>query len=155
MKKLIAAVLSVIITLLIVGCTPKNITEPSGEDVGTVAIGLGKSYIYSVDEGKFSTYEAGKVIAEDKIGDKIDDVTVTAGWRDNEEMTWLPQETLRGEAYSIDGISDDIAVAIKFIDEGEALTTTHYYVITNPNADLTSVEEYVIHPGFPNNAGDE
>jgi len=155
MKKLIAAVLSIIMVLLIVGCSPKNITESSGDDTGTIAIGLGKSYIYSVDESRFSTYEGGKVIAEDKIGDKIEDITVTAGWRDNEEMTWLPLETLRGEVYSIDGISEDVAVALKFIDKGEALTTTHYYVITNPNADLTAVEEYVIHPGFPNNASDE
>ena len=49
----------------------------------------------------------------------------------------------------------DIAVALKFLDKGEAVTTTHYYVILNPNADWSVVEEYVIAPIVPNNPGDE
>ena len=155
MKKLIAVILSVVMMLLIVGCVSKNITEPSDEDIGSIALGLGESYVYGIEKGKFSSYTSGKVISEDKIGEKIEDVSVAAGWRNNTEMTWISQETLRAEVYSIDGISADVAVALKFIDKGDALTTTHYYVITNPNADLTSVEEYVIYPGFPNNAGDE
>ena len=117
--------------------------------------GLGQSYVYRIDEGIFSTYAGGKVISEEKIGEKIADVSITAGWRNNTEMSWISLETLRGEVYSIDGISADVAVALKFLDKGDAVTTTHYYVITNPDADLSSVEEYVIHPFSPNNAGDE
>ena len=57
--------------------------------------------------------------------------------------------------YEITGIDGGIAVALKFIDQGEAVTTTHYYVIMNPTADLTAVEDYVIAPITPNNPGDE
>ncbi len=39
-----------------------------------------KGYFYNVDEGTFSTYVGGKVIAEDKTGDKIADVSVAAAW---------------------------------------------------------------------------
>jgi len=76
------------------------------------------------------------------------------GWRDNSTGTWLSQEQLRGEVYAIRDISRDIAVALKFLDKGDALTTTHYYVIMNPDADLTAVEEYII-PTFHNNHGEE
>ena len=107
-----------------------------------------KGYFYNVDEGVFSTYVGGK------IGDKMADVAVTAGWK-NEAGEWISTENLNAEVYAIDGISADVAVALKFIDQGEAVTTTHYYVIMNPNADLTAVEDYIIIPIVPNNPGNE
>ena len=116
---------------------------------------LSEAYFYNVSEGVFSTYIlCGKVISEDKIGSKIDDVSVSAGWKNNANE-WLTTETLRAEVYLINDISKDIAVALKFIDKGDALTTTHYYVIMNPDADLTPVKEYLIRPLEPNNTGDE
>lgn len=114
-----------------------------------------KGYFYGIDAGDFSTYVGGKVIAEDKIGNKISDASVTAGWR-NAVGEWTSEtEKLRGEVYTINGISKEVAVALKFIDEGEAVTTTHYYVIMNPDADLFAVEDYVIKPDAQNNFGDE
>ena len=114
-----------------------------------------KGYFYGVDEGAYSTYVGGKVIAEDKIGNKIADVSVTAGWKDSNGEWKSETEALRGEVYAINGVSNDVAVALKFIDKGEAVTTTHYYVIMNPNADLTPVKDYIIAPITPNNPGDE
>ena len=112
-----------------------------------------KGYFYNVDDGVFSTYIGGKVIAEDKIGNMLSNVSVTAGWKNN-TGEWISTEKLQGEVYSINGISNDVAVALKFIDKGEAVTTTHYYVIMNPNADLTPVKDYII-PIPPNNPEDE
>lgn len=113
-----------------------------------------KGYFYNVDDGIFSTYIGGKVIAEDKIGNMLSNVSVTAGWKNN-TGEWIYTEKLQGEVYSINGISNDVAVALKFIDKGEAVTTTHYYVIMNPNADLTPVKDYIIIPISSNNPGDE
>ncbi len=102
-----------------------------------------ESYVYAVESGKFSSYVGGKVIAEDKIGERIADVSVTAGWR-NGEGEHLTNETLRAQVYLIESVPADVAVALKFNDKGDALTTTHYYVIMNPEADLNSVEDYII-----------
>ena len=113
-----------------------------------------KGYFYNVDDGIFSTYIGGKVIAEDKIGNMLSNVSVTAGWKNN-TGEWIYTEKLQGEVYSINGISNEVAVALKFIDKGEAVTTTHYYVIMNPNADLTPVKDYIIIPISPNNPEDE
>ena len=112
-------------------------------------------YFYQINEGAYSTYVGGKVIAEDKIGNKIADVNLTAGWKDDKGEWASETEALRGEVYTINGVSNDVAVALKFIDKGEAVTTTHYYVIMNPNADLTPVKDYIIAPIVPNNPGDE
>ena len=112
-------------------------------------------YFYQINEGAYSTYVGGKVIAEDKIGNKIADVNLTAGWKDDKGEWKSETEALRGEVYTINGVSNDVAVALKFIDKGEAVTTTHCYVIMNPAADLTPVEDYIIAPIVPNNPGDE
>ena len=112
-------------------------------------------YFYQIDEGAYSTYVGGKVIAEDKIGNKIADVNLTAGWKDDKGEWKSETEALRGEVYTINGVSNDVAVALKFIDKGEAVTTTHYYVIMNPAADLTPIQDYIIAPITPNNPGDE
>ena len=112
-------------------------------------------YFYQINEGAYSTYVGGKVIAEDKIENKIADVNLTAGWRDDKGEWKSETEALHGEVYTINGVSNDVAVALKFIDKGEAVTTTHYYVIMNPAADLNPVQDYIIAPIVPNNPGDE
>ena len=112
-------------------------------------------YFYQINEGAYSTYVGGKVITEDKIGNKIADVNLTAGWKDDKGEWRSETEALRGEVHTINGVSNDVAVALKFIDKGEAVTTTHYYVIMNPAADLTPVQDYIIAPITPNNPGDE
>ena len=125
---------------------------PANTEIGEAV--YEKGYFYNVDDGIFSTYIGGKVIAEDKIGNILSNVSVTAGWKNN-TGEWISTEKLQGEVYSINGISNDVAVALKFIDKGEAVTTTHYYVIMNPNADLTPVKDYIIIPISPNNPEDE
>ena len=136
-----------------------NTTTATNNDSTTQpAIGnesaFSETYVYNVSDGNFSTYVSGKVISEDKIDYKIADVSVAAGWKNSFDEQ-LTTETLRAEVYLISGISKDVAVALKFIDKGDALTTTHYYVIMNPDADLTSLKEYLIAPLEPNNNGDE
>lgn len=134
--------------------TATTSTAPNTE-ISKAENALEKYYAYGINEGKFSTYIGGKVIAEEKVGSKISNVAVTAGWK-NSADEWISTENLNAEVYALDGISDDIAVALKFVDKGEAITTTHYYVIMNPNTDLTVVKDYVIAPiTSVNNVGDE
>ncbi len=102
-----------------------------------------ENYVYKIEEGQFSRYFGGKIIATDKIGSKIADVTLKAGWK-NDDGSWKSQEMLRGEVFIINGVEENVAAALKFIDKGEAVTTIHYYVIMNPDADLSVVEDYII-----------
>ena len=137
---------------------PNEETHPAVNNETTQSVtsnefsGYKKSYFYKVDDDNFSSYIGGKVINKDKLGEKISDVTVTAGWETwvGEKLTeTVSTENLRAEVYLINGVSNDVAVALKFIDKGEAVTTTHYYVILNPDADLSSVNEYIIPYSVP------
>lgn len=94
-----------------------------------------REYSCRIDEGDYSAYVGGKVIDKEKLGNKVQDVSVTVGW-ENADGEWISTEKLRAEIYLIDGVSSDVAVALKFLDRSEAVTTTHYYVMLNPNADF-------------------
>ena len=101
-----------------------------------------KVYIYHISEGKYENYVPGKVIDEDQVGEKIGAVTVTGGWKVFGKIN--SRETLSADVYYIKGVSDDVAVCVKFNDKSYALTTTHYYVLINPDADATPVRDYDI-----------
>ena len=109
---------------------------------------LEKQYDYSIDAGKFSGYVRGRVIEDGKIGKTLEKVTVTAGWFDADGNR-LTEEHANAEVYEIDGVSTDVAIAIKFLDKLEAETTTHFYVVMNPEADLTPVQDYIISANLP------
>ena len=141
MKKLVVAILSVAVMLFVAGCARNNTLDPSDEGTGDIPLVRGVRYMYSVDDDDFSTYVSGKIIDESKIGERIEEFAVTAGLRNNEENIWITKETLRAELYSIDGISKNVAVALKAIDE--STDQTLYYVLVNPDADYTEVEKYI------------
>ena len=106
-------------------------------------------YTYYINSGKYRNYCPGKVIEKDKVGEKIGSVTVTGYWEGfgavSENKTH--KETLSADVYKIKGVSDDVAVCLKFNDKGDAITTNHYYVVINPDADYSPVRDYVIGAG--------
>jgi hypothetical protein len=110
-------------------------------------------YQYTVDSGQFSSYVPGRVIADGMVGEKIADVTVSAGWfgAQGERLT---EEHARAEIYEIIGVPTGTAAALRFLDEVEAETTTRFYVILNPEADLSCVAEYVIPRETPADGGE-
>lgn len=100
-------------------------------------------YVYSIDGGEYSSYAAGKVIPAEKAGEKLADVTVTAGWLSSVTGDFA-EEHLRAEVFAIEGVSPAVAVCLKFTDKGSALTTSCFYAQINPAADTSQVSEYVI-----------
>ena len=111
----------------------KDPTPPSANGIDSK-----KYYDYGINEGAFSSYIGGNIITKDKIGSKIESVAVTAGWK-NEEGEWLSVETLAAEVYTIEGVQNSVAAALKFIDKGENLSTERYYVILHPNAEYNGM----------------
>lgn len=93
-----------------------------------------KYYDYAIIEEAFSSYMGANVIPADRVGNKLQDVAVTAGWK-NREGDWISTEELSAEIYEIKGIGTAEAAALRFVEKGEAVTTTHYYVILPPNAE--------------------
>lgn len=111
---------------------------------------LVKQYVYSVSAPEYASYLSGKVIDGSRVGARIGDATASAGWR-YADGSMPVIETLRCELFEIKGIDRSVAVCVRFIDKGEALTTDHYYALCNPNAGLSSVSEFLIPTTLPNN----
>ena len=104
-------------------------------------------YTYRVDQGRFSSYVKGYPITDAKIGGKLEDVTVTAGWSTADGVIREGQEEhARAEVFEIRGVPTDVAVAVRFMDPLAAQNTRIFYVITNPDADpdpLKDIYKYV------------
>ena len=103
-------------------------------------------YTYYINSGRYKNYCPGKVIEKDKVGEKIGSVTVTGYWEGfgAQAENKTQKETLSADVYGIKGVSDSVAVCLKFNDKGDALTTNHYYVVINPDADSSPVSQYII-----------
>lgn len=97
-----------------------------------------KYYDYGIIGGTFSSYIGGGIVSEEKIGDKLEDVSVSAGWK-NSDGEWVTAETLAAEVYEIRGIGTNIAAALRFTEKGEAVSASCYYVITPPNAEYNGM----------------
>ena len=106
---------------------------------------LAEQYLYHMTDGPYASYVAGKVIDEALVGEKISETTVSAAWHyyDGEGHVG-EEELLRADVYEIKDIPKETAVCIRFLDKGDALTTTHYYVQINPAADPGPVKDYLI-----------
>lgn len=120
-------------------------TKPATSKAIVEETALCSVYKYHIDSGKYKNYIAGKVIDNEKVGEKIGSVTVTGGWQGTGNTS--TKETLSADVYYIKGVSDDVAVCLKFNDKGDALTTDHYYVMINTHSDYSAVREYFIGPG--------
>ena len=145
----VAASLAAVLVVAFFGFSDKPWGTPTEPTEATEETAFGTRYVYRVDTEPYCTYMSGKVIDPEHIANKLEDVTVTAGWITDPAQD-PKDENLRGEIYAIKDISPEVAVALWFLDKGDALTTTHYYVILNPNADLTPVTDYVIPDYLPN-----
>jgi len=130
----VAAILAVVLTVApMIGRDDPIVSGPPVIEGTFAPTEPPKYYAYGIAEGAFSAYTGGKTIDADRVGNKLEDVVVTAGWK-NEAGEWISSENLNAEVYAIEGIESDAAVALKFTDAGETVTTTQYYVIAHPNA---------------------
>ncbi|MBR6361092.1 MAG: hypothetical protein IKS04_04790 [Clostridia bacterium] len=125
--------------------------RPAASTTALAETVVSMKYTYVINSGKYKDYCPGRVIEQGKVGEKAGSVTVTGYWEGfgavSENKT--QRETLSADVYYIKGVSDDVAVCLKFNEKGDALTTNHYYVVINPKADYSPVREYVIGASSP------
>ena len=80
---------------------------------------------------QYAAYTALRVIDEADVGEKIADTEIRSFWRNYLFQKDTDIEILRAEIYAIKGIAPEIAVCIRYLDQGDALTTSHYYTYIN------------------------
>lgn len=94
---------------------------------------LEKRKLSVIQDPDYENYISMRVLDSAHIGEKLGNVEVKSFWRNYLLKEDTDFELLRAEIYTIKGISPDIAVCIRYLDEGDALTTTHYYTYVNTN----------------------
>lgn len=104
-------------------------------------VALIEQYTARITNGAYKNYAPMTALKtyEASIGEKLTDVTVWGFWASNDKDFFDADdytgeekiETLRAEVYALEGISPEIAVLVKYLDQGEALTLDHYYVFVN------------------------
>ena len=100
-----------------------------------------EQYFARISEGKYQNYAPMKALQhyEVLLGAKLEDATVWGFWANNDKNYFDDShytgeeeiEYLRAEIYAFENISPDVAVLVRYLDKGEALTTEHYYVFVN------------------------
>ncbi len=108
---------------------------------------LVKSAVAEITEGKYAAYVAGHVIDADHVGELLERVTVKSYWKwsispppnkDREEdVTYIG-----AEVYAIKDVVPEAAVCVRYLEQGVATTTTHYYIYSNPNWTGDSLEAF-------------
>lgn len=128
---------------------PPQTNVPSTTKVKDTPTGSGDEavfylrYTYCIVDSAFSAYRPGKVVSEERVGERLEEATA-AGVYVFSDGRIEEDETLRCEIFSLKGVDPGIAVCVRFIDKGKGLTTDHYYLLYNPEADTSAIEAYLI-----------
>ena len=113
-----------------------------------------EQYFARIQDDTYGKYKPMRAfqLYEAPLGNKLTDVTVWGFWEttdkdffEAEDFTGNEQiETLRAEVYEIKGVSPEVAVLVKYLDRGAAVTTTHYYTFVNKDVEnqLTSLRDF-------------
>jgi hypothetical protein len=112
----------------------------------TGEMGWREQYIARIAEGAYKNYVPMRALAlyEAPMGEKLEEnITVYGFWSTNDKDYFDADdytgkeniESLRAEVYALKGVSPDVAVLVKYLDKGDALTTEHYYVFVNKDVE--------------------
>ena len=104
---------------------------------------LVKVAVEEITAPKYAAYRAGHVLDEGYVGERLDQVEVKTYWRnmltnDESDVTYV-----KAEVYAIEKVETDAAVCVRYLEEGVANTTVHYYIYTNSQWSGNSLEELV------------
>ncbi len=120
-------------------CALPTVTAPATAAPCTTVsgeVGLEKEYRTRIEDSVYQSYQATQVCEAQYVGDLLGTVTVEAGWQNGAGEYLGQPEQLKAQVYSLKPVRPEIAVCLKFLDKGEALTTEHYYVYHAPDSGL-------------------
>ena len=103
---------------------------------------LEKKKLSVIDDPIYKNYISLRVIDPAHVGEKLGDTEIRSFWRNYLINEDTDLELLRAEIYAIKGISPETAVCIRYLDKGDALTTSHYYIYINPDDKPQDYEDF-------------
>jgi len=97
-----------------------------------------------VKSEKYGSYEEGiSNVPQDRIGNKIDNIVIRTGWRYSLTGEESDIYEVNADVYEIDGISPDIAVAVKYLKKPVGDNTEYYYMYLNPDCNADSIYDFL------------
>lgn len=100
-----------------------------------------RAFTLSMTE-KYKSYVSKRVIDEEYVGDKIDEIEIKAFWFHALDQTETDITYIKGDVYEIKGVSPDAAVCVRYTEKTDFLTTTHYYTFLNTEWKPESIQEF-------------
>lgn len=117
----------------------------TGSGVKEEAIAFEKSSFSEIETKKYAKYELGNSFPLDKndefFGEKLGEIKVRTGWRWYDESE-TDVVTVKAEVCEIKGVSTNAAVAVKYLEEGTAKSTEHYYAALNTEYEFTTLAAF-------------
>ena len=92
---------------------------------------LEKRKIAVIHDSRYADYTSLRVIDAAYVGEKLGETEIKSFWRNYLLKEDTDTEFLRAEIYGIKGVDPNVAVCIRYLDKGDALTTDHYYTYIN------------------------
>ena len=102
---------------------------------------LEKRKIAVIHDSRYADYTSLRAIDAAYVGEKLGDTEIKSFWRNYLLKEDTDTEFLRAEIYEIKGVAPDVAVCIRYLDKGDALTTDHYYTYINTAHSMRNFEE--------------
>ena len=102
-------------------------------------------YTASFEDAQYQDYVSSRVCLDSFVGEKIQDVTMKACWVTGSQDDFVQEseeEVLKAEVYEYKDVDPKLAVVVRFLDKGEALTTDHNYVYVNSGTVFSSLEDF-------------
>lgn len=121
-------------------------SKGSGEKIYEQGAAAVEYSFAEINGAKYAKYKLGNCFPKDKggefVGEKLDDVTVTTGWRFNYEREDRDVKTVDAEVFEIKGVDSDAAVAIKYTEASASYSTDYYYIALNTEYKCGSLSEF-------------
>lgn len=112
----------------------------SGDKIASEGV-LVEAWLRNISSEGYERYESRHTIAPEYVGEKLGDVEVYNRLYRYLDDTVSGEEYLDAEIFRIKGVDPAASFCLRYIEQGEALTTTHYYVFSNQDASYRDLDD--------------
>lgn len=102
---------------------------------------LVEAWLRNISTKGYESYESRHTIAPEHVGEKLGDVEVYNRLYRYLDDTVSGEEYLDAEIFRIKGVDPAVSFCLRYTEQGEALTTTHYYVFCNKDASYRDLDD--------------
>lgn len=102
---------------------------------------LVEAWLRNISTEGYERYESRHTIAPEHVGEKLGDVEVYNRLYRYLDDTVSGEEYLDAEIFRIKGVAPAVSFCLRYTEQGEALTTTHYYVFYNKDASYRDLDD--------------